>query len=53
MAKANTDVRLHYHALGDINDITFLAFSDATYASRDDLSSQGGYLLCAWAPRCD
>ena len=46
MAKANADVGLHYHALGDVNDITFLVFSDATYASRDDLSSQGGYLLC-------
>ena len=46
MAKANADVGLHYHALGDVNDISFMVFSDATYASRDDLSSQGGYLLC-------
>ena len=46
MAKSNADVGLHYHALGSINGITFLVFSDATYASRDNLSSQGGYLLC-------
>ena len=46
MAKSNADVGLHYHTLGSVNDITFLVFSDATYASRDDLSSQGGYLLC-------
>ena len=46
MAKANADVGLHYHALGDVNNISFMVFSDATYASRDDLSSQGGYLLC-------
>ena len=46
MAKANADIGLQYHSLGTVNDITFLVFSDATYASRDDLSSQGGYLLC-------
>lgn len=42
MAQANANVGPHYHALGD----HLPGFSDATYASRDDLSSQGGYLLC-------
>ncbi len=46
MAKANSDVTLQYSNLGDINDITFVTYADAAYANRDDLTSQGGYLLC-------
>ena len=46
MAKANSDVTLQYGNLGDINDITFVTYADAAYANRDDLTSQGGYLLC-------
>ena len=38
MAKANADIGLHYHALGDVKNISFMVFSDATYASCDDLS---------------
>ena len=46
MAKANSDVTLQYSNLGDINEITFVTYADAAYANRDDLTSQGGYLLC-------
>ena len=46
MAKANSDVTLQYSNLGDINNITFVTYADAAYANRDDLTSQGGYLLC-------
>ena len=46
MAKANSDVSLQYSNLGNINDVTFVTYSDAAYANRDDLTSQGGYLLC-------
>ena len=46
MAKANGDVALQYFNLGDLNDITFVTYADAAYANRDDLTSQGGYLLC-------
>ena len=46
MAKANSDVGLQYHQLGgNPKEITFLAYSDASFASRKDLSSQGGYLV--------
>lgn len=43
-AKANSDVTLQY--LGDLNNISFVTYADDAYANRDDLSSQGGYLLC-------
>lgn len=46
MAKANSDVTLQYTNLGDISDITFVTYADAAYANCDDLTSQGGYLLC-------
>ena len=46
MAKANADAGLRYHGLGnDPKDVTFLAYSDASFASRKDLTSQGGYLI--------
>ena len=45
-AKANADVGLTYHRLGgDPRKVTFLGYSDAAFASRNDLSSQGGYLI--------
>ena len=47
-AKANSDVQLLYPPLGDnLEDIVFVAYSDAAFATRSDLSSQGGYLICA------
>ena len=46
MAKSNSDTGLQYHDLGgDPLQVTFLAYSDASFASRKDLSSQGGYLI--------
>ena len=46
MAKANSDVALQYSNLGSVDDITFVTYADAAYANREDLTSQGGYLLC-------
>ena len=46
MAKANSDVALQHSNLGNIDDITFVTYADAAYANREDLTSQGGYLLC-------
>ena len=46
-AKANSDVKLLYPPILDnIEDIVFLAYSDAAFASRADMSSQGGYMVC-------
>ena len=46
MAKSNSDTGLQYHDLGgDPSQATFVAYSDASFASRKDLSSQGGYLI--------
>ena len=43
-AKANSDVQLLYPPLGgDLEDLVFVAYSDAAFATRSDLSSQGGY----------
>ena len=44
-AKENADVGLDFRYLGGPKDITFIAYSDASFASRHDLSSQGGYLV--------
>ena len=44
-AKHHSDVKLEYQFLGPINELTFLVYCDAAFASRADLSSQGGYLL--------
>ena len=45
-AKENYDVGLEYRPLSaSKDDITFIAFSDASFACRADLSSQGGYLV--------
>lgn len=44
-AKANADVGLDYRKLGTKDDITFVAYSDASFACRTDLLSQGGYMV--------
>ena len=45
-AKENNDVGLEYRPLrASKDDITFIAFSDASFACRSDVSSQGGYLV--------
>lgn len=44
-AKENDDVGLEYRYIGNKDDVTFLAFSDASFACRPDLTSQGGYLV--------
>ena len=36
---------LQYRQLGDKEKMTFIAYSDASFATRSDLSSQGGYML--------
>ena len=46
-AKSNSDIRLQYAPLGaTVEEVTFVAYSDAAFASRTDLSSQGGYMIC-------
>ena len=44
-AKQHSDVTLQYKYLGKPQDLTFLTYCDAAFASRQDLSSQGGYLV--------
>ena len=44
-AKYNADISLEYRHLGAPEDTAFVAFSDASFASRSDLSSQGGFIL--------
>ena len=44
-AKANADVGLTYPRLGGDPRKVALGYSDAAFASRNDLSSQGGYLI--------
>ena len=44
-AKVNADVCLEYRCLGKPEDMAFVAFSDASFACRSDLSSQGGFIL--------
>ena len=44
-AKQHSDVGLEFHNLGKKEDVTFIAFSDASFACRPDNSSQGGYLV--------
>ena len=44
-AKQNADVGLCYGPLGSLDDLVVVAYSDASFACRDDLSSQGGYLV--------
>ena len=44
-AKQHSDVTLQYKRLGDPSELTFMTYCDAAFASRADLSSQGGYLV--------
>ena len=44
-AKENADVGLEFRYLGGREEVTFIAYSDASFASRADLTSQGGYLV--------
>ena len=44
-AKQNGDVGLEFRSLGRKEDMTFIAFSDASFACRADNSSQGGYIV--------
>ncbi|CAJ1349274.1 unnamed protein product, partial [Effrenium voratum] len=44
-AKVNDDVGLIYRPLGEFGDLCLIAWSDAAFANRKDLTSQGGYLV--------
>ena len=44
-AKMHSDVGLKFDKIGDPSELTFIAYCDAAFASRHDLSSQGGYLV--------
>lgn len=44
-AKENSDVGLRYRHIGDIKDLRLVAMTDASFASRGDGSSQGGYVI--------
>ena len=44
-AKHNADVGFSYPYLGPVDELVVVAYSDASFACRDDLSSQGGYLI--------
>ena len=44
-AKEYADVGLQYRRLGLKDEMTFIAYSDASFATRCGLSSQGGYIL--------
>ena len=44
-AKQYSDVGLKFEGLGSCTDLTFVAYSDAAFASRADLTSQGGHLI--------
>ena len=44
-AKSNSDVCLHFTNIGSLEDLTFLTYCDAAFASRPDNTSQGGYLV--------
>eukprot|EP00435_Cladocopium_sp_Y103_P035989 s155_g9.t1 len=44
-AKQHADVELEFRCLGPKEGVTFVVFSDASFASRPDHSSQGGYLV--------
>ena len=44
-AKSNSDAGLCFRPLGSPDDLVLVAYSDASFASRADLTSQGGYLI--------
>lgn len=49
-AKSNADVGLEFRYLAEKENVTFVIYSDANFACRSDLSSQGGYMI-AMVPR--
>ncbi|CAK9107466.1 Copia protein [Durusdinium trenchii] len=44
-AKQHSDVGLKFQRIGRPEDLTLIAYSDAAFASRHDLTSQGGQLI--------
>ena len=44
-AKENSDVGLRYRHIGEVQDLQLVAMVDASFASRGDGSSQGGYII--------
>eukprot|EP00435_Cladocopium_sp_Y103_P031716 s2023_g8.t1 len=44
-AKSNGDCGLVFQHVADRDQVSFVAYSDASFATRKDLSSQGGYLV--------
>ena len=49
--KSNVDVGIEIKKVAnELTDVTFVAMTDATWASRNDGSSQGGYLILACGP---
>ena len=44
-AKSNADCGLMFQHVADRHDVSFVAYSDASFATRRDLSSQGGYMV--------
>eukprot|EP00435_Cladocopium_sp_Y103_P069297 s223_g33.t1 len=44
-AKSNGDCGLVFQHVADREQVSFVAYSDASFATRKDLSSQGGYLV--------
>ena len=44
-AKSYSDVGLKYQKLGPTSELTLIGYSDAAFASRSDLTSQGGQLI--------
>ena len=43
--KNNADVGIHFRKLGELSDLAFVCMTDAAWGTRDDGSSQGGYLV--------
>lgn len=44
-AKSNHDIGLEYRNIGSKDDVTFIAYSDASFACRKDFASQGGFMV--------
>ena len=45
--KQNSDVGLRMKKIGQVDDIVFVAMTDAAWGVRADGSSQGGYVILA------
>ena len=44
-AKQYSDMGLKFQKVGNLEDLTLIAYSDAAFASRHDLTSQGVHLI--------